>query len=64
MMKRTQKTVEKMAEILTNNDKVQEVMHRTARIAETVRGNRPEPSRQVGNLFSDEGKPIAVAGIE
>ena len=28
------------------------------------RGNRPEPSRQVGNLFSDEGKPIAVAGIE
>lgn len=38
--------------------------HRTAQIAETVRGNRPEPSRQVGNLFSDEGKPIAVAGIE
>ena len=34
MMKRTQKTVEKMAEILTNNDKVQEVMTMLAEKAE------------------------------
>jgi len=35
-----------------------------ALIIEGVAGKRPELSRQVGNLFSDEGKPIAVAGIE
>lgn len=34
MMKRTQKTVEKMAEILTNNDKAQEVMTMLAEKAE------------------------------
>lgn len=34
MMKRTQKTVEKMAEILTNNDKAQEVMTMLAEEAE------------------------------
>lgn len=39
-------------------------LQKRRRIAETVRGKRPEPSRQVGNLFSDEGKPKAVAGIE
>lgn len=36
--------------------------HRTAQIAETVRGNRPEPSRQVGNLFSDEDMPRSPPG--
>ena len=34
MMKRTQKTVEKMAEILTNNDKAQGVMTMLAEKAE------------------------------
>lgn len=34
MIKRTQKTVEKMAEILTNNDKAQEVMTMLAEKAE------------------------------
>ena len=34
MMKRTQKTVEKMAEILTNNDKTQEIMTMLAEKAE------------------------------
>nr|DAO07610.1 MAG TPA: hypothetical protein [Caudoviricetes sp.] len=38
--------------------------YKTRQRAETARGNSHEPSRQVGNLFSDEGKPIAVAGIE
>lgn len=46
MMKRTQKTVEKMAEILTNNDKVQEVMTMLAEKAEE-KGLRLEEWEQV-----------------
>lgn len=39
-------------------------LQKERQIAETEEGATSQPSRQVGNLFSDEGKPIAVAGIE